>query len=62
MKRTTDYTKKTKADLEKKVAELRSAGQGITFKLASNQLKHVREARVLKREIARVLTASRTAK
>ncbi len=62
MKRSNDYTKKTKIDLHKKIAELRSRAQEISFKLAANQLRGVHEAREVKKEIARIMTAMKTAK
>lgn len=62
MKRLNDYSKKTKLDLQKKIAELRSRAQEITFKLAANQLRGVHEAKEVKKEIARMMTALKTAK
>ncbi len=62
MKRTNDYSKKTAADLRKKIAELRSRGQEIAFKLAANQLRGMHEAKEVKKEIARMMTALKTAK
>lgn len=62
MKRTkTDYSKKTKIDLQKKITELRSTVQEMRFKLAANQLREVRQVREAKKEIARVKTAYRQA-
>lgn len=48
---------KSKTDLEKTLAELNERMNELKFKLASNQLAHVREVRQVKREIARVKTA-----
>lgn len=62
MKATNDYSKKTKTDLRKKIAELRSRAQEISFKLAANQLRGVHEASLVKKEIARLMTALKTAK
>lgn len=60
MKRATDYSKKTKEDLLKKVAEFRSRLQELNFKLVANQVKGVREVRATKKEIARLHTALKT--
>lgn len=57
-----DYSKKTKVDLQKKITELRSDMQVMKFKLAANQLREVRKMRVAKKEIARLKTASKSAK
>ncbi|MEK7105707.1 MAG: 50S ribosomal protein L29 [Patescibacteria group bacterium] len=59
---TKDLSKKTKTDLQKSIAELRSRGQELNFKLAANQVRHVREIREGKKEIARLMTALKTAK
>ena len=48
---------KTKEDLVKTLHQLKERQQELKFKLASNQLAHVREVRHVKREIARVNTA-----
>ncbi|MBU0531387.1 50S ribosomal protein L29, partial [Patescibacteria group bacterium] len=48
---------KTKDDLVKILHSLKERQQELKFKLASNQLAHVREVREVKREIARVNTA-----
>ena len=56
-----DYFKKTKIDLQKKIAELRSGVQEMKFKLAANQLREVRKMRLAKKEIARLMTAMKGA-
>ncbi len=48
---------KSKEDLEKTLVNLREKLHELKFKLASNQLAHVREVREIKKEIARVKTA-----
>ena len=53
----TDYSKKTKVDLQKKITELCSEMREMKFKLAANQLKEVRKMRAAKKEIARLKTA-----
>ena len=61
-RKATDYSKKTKQDLQIKVSELKSSLQEMHFKMAANQLREVRKMRVAKKEIARLKTAMHTAK
>jgi len=43
-------------DLNKKLAELRNKSRELRFSIANNQLKNVRELRVVKKDIAKILT------
>lgn len=43
-------------DLNKKLAELRNKSRELRFSIANNQLKNVRELRVIKKDIAKILT------
>ena len=43
-------------DLNKKFAELRNKSRELRFSIANNQLKNVRELRVIKKDIAKILT------
>ena len=57
-----DLKKKSTTDLDKLMAEHRSRLQELSFKLNANQVKNVREVRVVKKEIARILTLKNAAK
>ena len=49
-----------KLDIEKlndTLAELRNKNRELRFSITNNQLKNVRQARVVKKEIAKILTA-----
>lgn len=42
--------------LQEKLAELRGKSRELNFSIANNQLKKVRDLRVIKKDIARILT------
>lgn len=42
--------------LQEKLAELRGKSREMNFSIANNQLKKVRDLRVIKKDIARILT------
>jgi len=42
--------------LQEKLAEFRNKSRELNFSIANNQLKKVRELRVIKKDIARILT------
>lgn len=49
-----------KLDIEKlndTLAELRNKNRELRFSITNNQLKNIRQARVVKKEIAKILTA-----
>jgi ribosomal protein L29 len=52
-----DYINKTEAELAKLASEKREAIQAFYLGLSGGKVKNVREARNLRREIARILTA-----
>jgi len=52
-----DITTKTPADLRKMVAEKREALRAFRFGGAGAKTKNVREGRVIRKDIARILTA-----
>lgn len=62
MTKTAELRKTNKADLEKKVAELRKNLSDIRFKFSANQMKNVKEISNTKKEIARILTILKEAK
>ena len=43
-------------DLHQKLAEFRNKSRELRFSIANNQLKNVRDLRVLKKDIAKILT------
>ena len=43
-------------DLDHKLVELRNKSRELRFSIANNQLKNVRELRVVKKDIAKILT------
>ena len=51
-----ELRKKSKVDLEKLLAEFREKHRGMRFKVSTRELKTVREVRINKRLIARILT------
>lgn len=57
----TELQQKQLTDLQKLLAEKRSELQMLKFKVANDQSKEVRKVRVLKKEIAQILTVMQTA-
>ncbi len=51
-----ELKKKDATDLQKLLTESRSRLQELRFKLKANQVKNVREVRVVKKDVARILT------
>lgn len=51
---------KSSADLQKKIGELRDRLHGLKMDLAAGKVKNVREINVVKKDIARMLTAIST--
>lgn len=51
-----ELRKKSNEDLRKLLAELREKFRGMRFKVSTRELKTVREVRISKRLIARILT------
>lgn len=50
-----DLVKKEEKDLQQTLQELREKYQDMKFKVANNQLKNIREIRVVKKNMARIL-------
>lgn len=57
----TELQQKQLTDLQKLLAEKRSELQMLKFKVANDQSKEVRKVRVLKKEIAQILTVMQAA-
>lgn len=57
-----ELQQKTAADLQKMLADARAELQTLTFKVSNEQEKHVRKVRVLRKQVARILTALNSAK
>ena len=53
---TEELKQKSKAELQKMLQEQRERLRNLRFDLASGKVKNVREIRVLRKEIARILT------
>lgn len=51
-----EIRRKTKAELEKILEDLRKNQQQLRFNLAAGKVKNVREIRKIKRDVARILT------
>lgn len=51
-----ELRQKSKAELKKLLPELRERLRALRFDLASGKVKNVREVRMIKKDIARVLT------
>ena len=51
-----EIRKKSKKELENELKNLKEKLSGLSFKLAINKLKNVREIRNIKKDIARILT------
>ncbi len=51
-----DYKGKTKQDLAKALADKRAALQAFHFALSGSKAKNVKEGRLLRKEIARIMT------
>ena len=56
MQKTEDLRKKDKNELLKSVRDLKKKLSDIRFKFASNQVKNIKDVKVTKKEIARILT------
>ncbi|MFA6445844.1 MAG: 50S ribosomal protein L29 [Candidatus Paceibacterota bacterium] len=54
-----EITNKTIKELEKEIEDKRVALRSFRFGFASSKVKNVREGRVLKRDIARLLTQAK---
>ncbi|OGZ69911.1 MAG: 50S ribosomal protein L29 [Candidatus Staskawiczbacteria bacterium RIFCSPHIGHO2_12_FULL_38_11] len=54
--KTNELRQKDKSELQKSIEELRKKLSDVRFKFSSNQLKNVKEAGNIKKEIARILT------
>ena len=52
-----DFTQKKLSELQKMLAEKQAELQTLRFKVANDQDKGVRKVRVLRKEIAQILTA-----
>jgi ribosomal protein L29 len=52
----TELKKLDTQKLQEKLAELRGKSRELNFSIANNQLKKVRDLRVIKKDIARILT------
>ena len=52
-----DYKDKTKEELHRLVAEKREAVRAFRFAMAGGKRKNVKEGKMLRKEIARILTA-----
>ena len=50
------YTEKTDAELAKELAKHRESLRGLRFSVAGSKVRNVKEAKSLRKEIARVLT------
>jgi ribosomal protein L29 len=53
----TDYTKKSKKDLEKLLVEKREGLREIRFASSGSRVRDVKEANKTKKDVARILTA-----
>lgn len=51
-----DLRKKSKEELERMLLEYREKSRQLRFNLASGKVKNVKEARKIKKDIARILT------
>ena len=54
--KTIELKKLDSSKLQEKLAEFRNKSRELNFSIANNQLKKVRELRVIKKDIARILT------
>ncbi len=55
-----DIKNKSKADLSVLLSEKRDALKGFRFNVTGSKIKNVKEARNLKKDVARILTALNT--
>lgn len=60
--KTKDFVNKTTADLAKLVADKREALRAFRFGAVASKSKNVKEGRVIRKDIARILTALRSKK
>lgn len=59
MTKTADIRKKSDEELKKMAAEYRETVRGLRFKIASKELKNNQQMRLIKKDIARILTILR---
>jgi large subunit ribosomal protein L29 len=57
-----EIKKKSKEDLKKMVKEMREKLRALRFDLAAGKVKNVREIRLIKKDIAKILTILREAR